>query len=88
VLNGQQKGLQAADLGHRVLRELPAFRERLSSLDSLPEAQAILDMPLLHRCLDDLVAKVDPGTTARAVAILLRGLGVGLFLRRLADSGC
>ena len=86
VLNGQHKGLQAADLGHRILRELPAFRETLSSLDSLPEARAMLDMPLLHRCLDDLVAKVDPGTTARAVSILVRGLGVGMFLLRLADS--
>ena len=87
VLQVERKGLQAADAGHRILRELPAFRECLSSLDSLPEANEILDMPLLHRCLDDLVAKVDPGTTARAGMILLRGLGVGLFLRRLADSG-
>jgi asparagine synthase (glutamine-hydrolysing) len=86
VLDGRHKGLQAADVGHRILRELPAFREILSSLDSLPEARAFLDMPLLHRCLDDLVAKVDPGTTARAVTILTRGLGVGMFLRRLADS--
>ncbi len=86
VLNGQRKGLQGADVGHRILRELPAIRECLSSLDSLPEAQAFLDMPLLHRCLDDLVVKVDPGTTANACRILLRGLGVGLFLRRLADS--
>jgi asparagine synthase (glutamine-hydrolysing) len=86
VLNGQLKGLQAADLGHRILRELPAFHECLNSLDSLPEAQEILDMPLLHRCLEDLVAKVDPDTTMRAGVILLRGLGVGLFLRHLADS--
>jgi asparagine synthase (glutamine-hydrolysing) len=86
VLNGQRKGLQGADLGHRILRELPAFRECLNSLDALPEAQAILDMPLLRRCLEDLVAKVDPDTTMRAGVILLRGLGVGLFLRRLADS--
>jgi asparagine synthase (glutamine-hydrolysing) len=88
VLNGRQKGLQAADVGHRILRELPAFRESLNSLDSLPEARDMLDMRLLHQCLDDLVAKVDPETTARAGAILLRGLGVGLFLRRLADSRC
>jgi len=86
VLNGERKGLQAADVGHRILRELPAIRASLNSLDSLPEAQEMLDMPFLHRCLEDLVAKVDPGTTARADTILLRGLGVGLFLRRLADS--
>jgi asparagine synthase (glutamine-hydrolysing) len=86
VLNVQRKGLQAADVGHRILRELPVVQECLNSLDSLPEAQEILDMPVLHRCLDDLVAKVDPETTARASSILLRGLGVGLFLRRLAGS--
>jgi asparagine synthase (glutamine-hydrolysing) len=86
VLNGQWKGLQAADVGHRILRELPAFRECLGSLDSVPEAKEILDMQLLRRSLEDLVTKVDSATTARAGTILLRGLGVGLFLRRLADS--
>lgn len=86
VLNGRRKGLQAADVGHRILRELPAFQEALDSLDSLPQARELLDMQLLRRSLEDLVAKVDPDTTARASQILLRGLGVGLFLRRVADS--
>jgi asparagine synthase (glutamine-hydrolysing) len=86
VLNGHRKGLQAADVGHRILRELPAFQQCLNSLDSLPEARNILDLPQLHRCLGDLVAKVDPVTTSNATSILLRGLGVGLFLRRLSDS--
>ena len=86
VLNGRQKGLQAADVGHRITRELPAFRKVLDSLDSMPLAQELLDMQLLRRGLDDLVAKVDPDTTAKAGQILLRGLGVGLFLHHLADS--
>jgi len=43
-------------------------------------------MQLLRRTLDDLAVKVDSDTTAKAGQILLRGLGVGLFLRRLADS--
>jgi asparagine synthase (glutamine-hydrolysing) len=87
VLQGRRKGLQAADVGHRILLELPAFRECLDSLNSVPEAREMLDLQLMRRCLDELVAKVDPGTTARAGMILLRGLGVGLFLRRLAESG-
>ena len=87
VLQGRRKGLQAADLGHRALLELPALRECLDCLDSMPEAREILDLQLMRRCLEDLVARVDPDTTARAGMILLRGLGVGLFLRRLADSG-
>ena len=86
VLDGARKGLQSADLGHRILRELPAFRLTLDSLDSLPEARRILDTPLLRRCLDDLASKVDPSTTARADQILLRGISVGTFLRRLSPS--
>lgn len=85
VLLGRQRGLQAADLGHRILRELGTFRECLRSLEDLPEARGLLDLPLLHRCLDNVVEKVDPNTTADAGVILLRGLGVGLFLRRLAN---
>lgn len=79
-------GLQTADVGQRILRELTAFREFMNSLDSLREVRDILDMHLLHRCLNDPVVKVDPSTAARASQILLRGLGVGLFLRHLADS--
>lgn len=86
VLQGRRKGLQASDVGHRILRELPAFRQCLDSLDTVPEAREILDLPLMRCCLEDLVAKVDPDSTARAGMILLRGLGVGLFLRHLANS--
>lgn len=85
VLRGQRRGLQAADLGHRILRELGTFRECLRSLEDLPEARDLLDLPLLHQCLDNLVEKVDPNTTADAGVILLRGIGVGLFLRSLAE---
>jgi asparagine synthase (glutamine-hydrolysing) len=84
VLEGREKGLQGADLGHRILKELPAFEQCLDSLSSLPAANEFLDLPLLKRCVQDLAAKVDPETTAQAVTILTRGLGVGLFLLRLA----
>jgi asparagine synthase (glutamine-hydrolysing) len=86
VLSGRRKGLQAADLGHRVVRELAAFRACLSALDGLAEAREMLDLPLLHRCLEDLVARVDASSSRRAVTILLRGMGVGLFLLRLKSS--
>ena len=86
VLYPQMRGMQAADSGHRVLQEIEGVRECLRSLDAVPEAEEILDLPLLHRCLEDLVAKVTPETTLRADAILFRGLSVGLFLQRLANS--
>jgi len=83
VLEGRRKGLQAADLGKRILRELPAFRQTLESLEAAPAAKEFLDLSRLHRCLDELAARVDPKTTARASQILVRGVGVGLFLRRM-----
>ncbi len=86
VLLGRRKGLQAADLGHRIVQELAAFRECLQSFESLPEARGILDLPLMNRCLEEVVEKVDPETTEMAASVLVRGLGVGLFLRRLAES--
>jgi len=84
VLSGRQKGLQAADVGHRILRERRAIEECLDSFDSVPGAVELLDMRRLRGCLAELAARVDPETTARASHILLRGLGVGLFLRRMA----
>lgn len=85
VLCPQRGGLQAADVGHRICHEIEEFRECLRSLESLPEAQEMLDMPLLHRCLEELLAKVDPMTTHKAQTILTRGIGVGLFLRHLSQ---
>lgn len=84
VLSGQHRGLQAADVGHRILRERRVIEACLDSLDSVPMAVELLDLRLMRGCLGELAAKVDPATTARASQILLRGLGVGLFLRRIA----
>jgi asparagine synthase (glutamine-hydrolysing) len=83
VLAGGTKGLQAADLGHRILQELPAVRKHLDDLDANPVAREVLDLPNMRRCLEELVKKVDPTTTTNAGNILLRGVGVGLFLLSL-----
>jgi len=88
VVFAQDRGLQSADLGHRVVRERLTFEDCIRSLEQVPEAREMLDFPLLRRCLAEVVAKVDPETTARAGSILVRGIGVGLFLRRLARSRC
>jgi asparagine synthase (glutamine-hydrolysing) len=85
VMDAKKKGMQSADAGHRIRRELAEIRDCLVSLDALPEAQAMLDLPLMHRCLEDIVAKVDTRTTVRAGALLLRNLGVGIFLLRLKN---
>lgn len=84
VLSGRQKGLQAADIGHRILGEQRAIESCLDSLEAAPLAVELLDLRLMRACMSDLSAKVDAGTTAQAGQILLRGIGVGLFLLRMA----
>jgi asparagine synthase (glutamine-hydrolysing) len=84
VLDGSRKGLQASDLGHRILRELPSFRHYLDTFDAHALVGEVLDLSLLRKCLSDLEMNIDPITTANARRILARGLGVGLFLRRFA----
>jgi asparagine synthase (glutamine-hydrolysing) len=84
VLDGGRKGLQASDLGHRILRELPSFRDCLDTFDSHSLAGEVLDLPLLRKCLRDLTIRIDPTTTANARRILVRGVGVGMFLCRFS----
>jgi len=84
VLEGRRKGLQAADLGHRIVRELPAMQQCLDALDAHPAARELLNIALMRTCLKNIVAKVDPQTAGNASNILLRGLGAGMFLRRFA----
>lgn len=86
VLVQKQKGLQAADLGYRIAKELPAFQDRLRSFASVPYAQELLDLPLLDRCLASIAAKVNPESTYLAYTTLVRGMGVGIFLKRVAES--
>jgi asparagine synthase (glutamine-hydrolysing) len=83
VLDGRRKGLQSADLGHRILKELPAMQQRLDAIDQNPAAREMLDVPRMRKCLEDLTVKVDPPNSAAAGSILARGLGVGLFLGRV-----
>jgi asparagine synthase (glutamine-hydrolysing) len=84
VLEGRRKGLQAADLGHRIVKEMPAIQECLDALDAHPAARELLDIPRMRTSLQNLMAKVDPQTSENAGTVLLRGLGAGMFLRRFA----
>jgi asparagine synthase (glutamine-hydrolysing) len=79
-----KKGLQAADVGHRIVHEMPFFQECLNSLESTPEVREAVDTKLLRSSLEALTVKVDSETTATALTVLLPGIGTGLFLRRLA----
>lgn len=82
VLHSRQKGLQAADIGHRTLLEREAILCALERIERHPLARAWLDVPKMRAVLDALCQEVTPATTEQTVSILLRGLGVGLFLIR------
>jgi asparagine synthase (glutamine-hydrolysing) len=82
VLHSRRKGLQAADIGYRVLTERDAVTAALDRIDAHPLARVWLDVPKMRSVLEALDRGVTPESTQRAGSILLRGMGAGLFLTR------
>ncbi|MBW4618359.1 MAG: hypothetical protein KME17_03100 [Cyanosarcina radialis HA8281-LM2] len=82
VMYGQRKGLQAADVGDRVWAERKAISAALDRLEAHSLAKAWLDLPKMRSVLAALESGVTPTKTRQVGSILLRGLGVGLFLTR------
>lgn len=77
-----RRGLQAADIGHRLKLQAPAVREVLATIRQHALASAWLDVNRMEQALAELERQVSPATTRGAANILLRGLAVGLFLQR------
>lgn len=82
VLHSRQKGLQAADIGYRVLTDREAVNLALHKIECHPLASGWLDVPKMRGVLDALAQGVTPQRTQQTASILLKGLGVGLFLMR------
>ena len=82
VLYNRRKGLQAADLGYRAAAQREEIYAVLNRLEQSPLARECLDLPRMRGVLTTLQSKIDTSTTAQCGSILLRGLGVGLFLER------
>ena len=82
VLHSRRKGLQAADVGHRILAEREAVADAIERIEAHPLARAWLDVARMRSALDSLQQEVTPDTSSNALTILLRGLGAGLFLTR------
>lgn len=82
LLDSRQRGRQAADIGYRVLADREAILEALDRVERHALASAWLDIPKMRAVLSALETGVTPHTSLQASAILLRGLGVGLFLTR------
>lgn len=82
VLYSRQKGLQAADIGYRVAEQHEDIRAALDRLELSSLARECLDLPRMRGVLTVLQSQIDTATTGQCLAILLRGLSVGLFLER------
>lgn len=81
VIESRTKGLQAADVGHRLRQEHQSWEIALDEIAGHPLASEWLDVPRMRATLDDVRREVTPATSARASLILARGVGVGEFLK-------
>ena len=82
VLDDRRKGLQAADIGHRVVAQQAEIVALLDQLQKHPVAGAWLDIPRMRAVLASLSHDVTVKNTTQAGTILLRGIDMGLFLQR------
>jgi hypothetical protein len=80
------RGLQAADIGWRLLDSQAEIADALAQLERSPLARHYLELPLMWRVLRSLQTGVTPQNTAACGTMLLRGLMAGLFLRRFETS--
>lgn len=80
-------GMQAADLGFRLLAELPQVQAALARLEKSEMATQVLDLPKMAGVLESLQAGVNVATTKACMSILMRGLMMGLFLAKCEGKG-
>ena len=80
-----RRGLQAADLGHRILADLPQMQAMLARLEGSALARELLDLPRMDRVLAALQKEVNVKTTQECGTILTRGMMAGMFLLRFDD---
>jgi asparagine synthase (glutamine-hydrolysing) len=78
----QTKGLQAADLGYRVVAHAAEIQAVLQRLRGSGLARQVLDLDKMTAVLDSLQRGVTRANSSDGGTILLRGLMSGLFLLR------
>jgi asparagine synthase (glutamine-hydrolysing) len=82
VLWNTRRGLQAADIGQRILHSQAEIVDALTQLERSALARHYLELPLMWKVFHSLQTRVDRQTTTESGTILLRGLMAGLFLLR------
>lgn len=82
ILYSRFLGLQASDLGRRVLAERSALIAVLENLTSHPFASRCLALPKMLKILSGLSQQNAATAYEECFCVLLRGLNAGLFLNR------
>jgi asparagine synthase (glutamine-hydrolysing) len=82
VLFSRHRGLQSADLGHRILADRAAVRAALSRFERHPVVREWLDLPAMYEAIGALEHAVTPRSTRVAQHVLVRGLSAGAFFSR------
>ena len=80
-----RRGLQSADIGHRIVASHGQISDALQQLEHSDLAREVLDVVRMKTVLAAILRRIDKRSTQDAQTILLRGLGVGLFLLRFDD---
>jgi asparagine synthase (glutamine-hydrolysing) len=73
-------GMQAADVGHRLLASAAEVDRTLQELELSAMAQSYLDLARMRRGWETLKQGVGPETTHASITILTRGMMAGLHL--------
>jgi asparagine synthase (glutamine-hydrolysing) len=76
----KRRGLQAADIGYRLLADAQNMEISLAALRNSHQAQTYVDLDKMQMIWKKLQQQVDSQGTMDSVTILLRGLMVGFFL--------
>ena len=82
VLWNINRGRQAADIGHRVVKFQDTGKAILDELSQSPLCNEILDIERMKLILNDLIKGVNSKNNNEAGTVLLRGITDGLFLLR------
>jgi asparagine synthase (glutamine-hydrolysing) len=82
VLDNKRRGLQAADIGRRMLAHLEETESTLQRIERSELAGHYLDISLMRRTLRKARRHLDTKVTEELRTIFFRGLMVGLFLLR------
>jgi asparagine synthase (glutamine-hydrolysing) len=83
VLDEKRRGLQAADIGRRLLAHFDETESAVQRIERSELAGQYLDIPLMRRTLHRASHHLDTKVTGDLGTILFRGLMVGMFLMRI-----